>query len=331
MNIFLSHASEQKSLAEAVAFSLRNRGYKVFLDRDDLPPGKDYDHQIKRAVEASDLMVFLISPHSVAKGRYTLTELAYARRKWGKPHGRILPVMAAPTGMSEVPQFLKAVTILEPAGNIAAEVGSVVASMQSTAQKRAALVLGGLGLAAGVISAIYMVTVGSEAIARPDLRVVPGVIYGAALAAALFLTLRLQPKLLAIVVAGVALSWMISFQMIWVFPDNLQLELGSRTLDDQSNEQLAWQSIHLNQILGMLTAGATGSCGTWLSLSLFAHALRSFKVFALVVLVGAITGLAYFAAPQTPTHAAFWLVIFCTFQTAVGMTLGYFLTRPVEK
>jgi len=40
--------------AESIAFSLRSRGYKVFLDRDDLPPGDTYDEKIGRAVKVSD-------------------------------------------------------------------------------------------------------------------------------------------------------------------------------------------------------------------------------------------------------------------------------------
>jgi len=81
MKIFLSHASEDKSAAESIAFSLRSRGHKVFLDRDDLPPGQSYDQQIERAVKESDILIFLVSPSSVTSGRYTLTELAFARRK----------------------------------------------------------------------------------------------------------------------------------------------------------------------------------------------------------------------------------------------------------
>jgi hypothetical protein len=62
MNIFLSHASQDKGLAESIAFSLRDRGYTVFLDRDDLPAGESFDQQIERAVKDSDIFIFLISP-----------------------------------------------------------------------------------------------------------------------------------------------------------------------------------------------------------------------------------------------------------------------------
>jgi hypothetical protein len=38
--IFLTYASEDKTTAESIAFSLRQRHHVAFLDRDDLPPGR---------------------------------------------------------------------------------------------------------------------------------------------------------------------------------------------------------------------------------------------------------------------------------------------------
>ena len=124
MRIFLSHASQDKEVAESIAFSLRGRGHKVFLDRDNLPPGGSYDQQIENAVNDSDVFVFLVSPDSVARGRYSLTELTFARRKWPDPTGCVLPVMVRNTPLEEVPQYLRAVSFLEPVGNIAAETSS---------------------------------------------------------------------------------------------------------------------------------------------------------------------------------------------------------------
>src|SRR5580700_6516345 len=121
MKIFLAYASKDKTTAELVAFSLRSRGHKVFLDRDDLPAGASYDQQIERAVKDSDIFVFLVSSDSVAEGRYTLTELRFARQKWPTPNGRVLPVMVRKTPLDQVPPYLKAVLILEPEGNIAAD------------------------------------------------------------------------------------------------------------------------------------------------------------------------------------------------------------------
>ena len=152
MQIFLSYASEDKAVAEPIAFSLRSRGHKVFLDRDDLPAGGEYDRRIEQAVEQAGLVIFLLTPASVAKGRFTLTELEFARRKWRKADGHVLPVMVAPTPIADVPGFLKSVTILEPKGNVAAEVASAVASMTGDRDRRTYYVLGGLCLLSGLLT-----------------------------------------------------------------------------------------------------------------------------------------------------------------------------------
>jgi hypothetical protein len=135
MRIFLSYASQDKDVAESIAFSLRGRGHKVFLDRDNLPSGGSYDQQIESAVNDSDVFVFLVSPDSVAHGRYSLTELTFARRKWPDPNGRVLPVMVRNTPLEYVPPYLRAVSLLEPTGNITAEASSAVHNMRPTKRR----------------------------------------------------------------------------------------------------------------------------------------------------------------------------------------------------
>lgn len=152
VQIFLSYASEQKAQAEAIAFSLRSRGHKVFLDEDDLPPGKSYNEQIEIAIANSDYLLFLISPDSIRPGRYTLTELEHARRKWRSPDGYILPVMVEPTDMSLVSKFLSAVTILEPKGNIAAEVAAHVKETDRNATRSLVAYFAAGGAISGFLS-----------------------------------------------------------------------------------------------------------------------------------------------------------------------------------
>jgi TIR domain len=129
MKIFLSYASEDRSIAEAIAFSLRDRGHEVFLDRDGLRAGEGFDRSIERAVNKSNIFIFLISPEAVAEGRYTLTELTFARQKWPSPSGHVLPVRVRTTPRDQIPSYLKAVTILEPHGNVAAETSAKVDQM----------------------------------------------------------------------------------------------------------------------------------------------------------------------------------------------------------
>lgn len=129
MKIFLSYASEQSDLAKEIALALRAEDHTVFFDRSALPPGEPYNAEIRQAIEESHLFIFLISPQSVAAGRYTLTELEFAERKWPKPWGHVLPVMVMPTAKADIPPYLRAGTILQPTGNMAATVAAEVHRM----------------------------------------------------------------------------------------------------------------------------------------------------------------------------------------------------------
>jgi len=129
MRIFLSYASEHRDIADQIQLTLAVGGYSVFFDRDDLPGGGDYDARISAAVAQSDLMLFLVSKASVAKGSYALTELKYARMRWPSPKDRVLPIMIEPVDIASLPPYLKAVTILEPEGSVPAEVRAAVNEM----------------------------------------------------------------------------------------------------------------------------------------------------------------------------------------------------------
>lgn len=131
MNLFLSYASENSVIAEEIYFALVGSGHQVFFDKSALMPADNYDRHLREAFEVSDGMVFLISPHSVQAGGYALTELKYARHKWPHPQKRVLPVIVQPTDFEAIPAYLRAVTILEPEGNIAAEVTEAVNSLFS--------------------------------------------------------------------------------------------------------------------------------------------------------------------------------------------------------
>lgn len=126
MKVFLSYAHQQRRMAEEVNVALTTRGHAVFFDRFDLKPGLAYDMAIQRNVKACDLFVILLSQDSLTPGAYTLTELGFAKEKWKNPSGRILPVAAGPIVIPTIDAYLRAVTILHPQGNVAAEVAARV-------------------------------------------------------------------------------------------------------------------------------------------------------------------------------------------------------------
>lgn len=122
MRIFLSHASEDRNTAEQIHLILLNAGHRVSFDRAGIQGGDDFHTWIQKHIKECELLIFLISPDSVARSSYALTELKFAQRKWPNPRGHLLPVIVRQTSPESIPGYLKHVSILEPEGNTAAEV-----------------------------------------------------------------------------------------------------------------------------------------------------------------------------------------------------------------
>ena len=156
MRVFLSYASEDRNQAEAIYLSLRGQGHTVFFDRTDLPPGEEYDARIRRGIERSKLLVFLVSPYSLDAGSYTLTELDIAQKTWAHPTGRVLPVVLRQTPLDLIPPYLKSVTLLETEGNVVATVADAVHRI-ALERRRAMLrtVAKGVGIAGVVCAGAY--------------------------------------------------------------------------------------------------------------------------------------------------------------------------------
>ncbi len=141
MRIFLSYASEDRATADAIRLALEGDGHDVFFDRTDLPPGEEFHARIRKGIEKSDLVIFLLSPHTLDAGSYTLTEISIAERAWPKPGGRVLPVLLQRVKAEELPPYLRSVTFLETPGNVPAEVASAVDRIERDRRRKKLRVL----------------------------------------------------------------------------------------------------------------------------------------------------------------------------------------------
>jgi formylglycine-generating enzyme required for sulfatase activity len=148
LKIFLSYASEDRAVAEQISLALEAEGHDAFFDRDDLPPGDAFHARIRRAIESSDQFVFLVSPHALDAGSYTLNELEIARRTWPNPARRVLPVLLRPTDLGQIPNYLKSVTLLTTDGNVVAMVLDAVHRIARA--RRRALLARTIGVGAGL-------------------------------------------------------------------------------------------------------------------------------------------------------------------------------------
>lgn len=82
--IFICHASEDKEIADAIHLALKSDEHDVFFDDTSLKETADYNNKIISAIKGCDLFIFLISKNSIRKGKYALSELKIAQKKWGR-------------------------------------------------------------------------------------------------------------------------------------------------------------------------------------------------------------------------------------------------------
>lgn len=147
MRIFLSYASQDRPVAEAIHRALLEQGHDVFFDREDLPPGEEFHVRIRRAIEGSDLFVFLVSEEALDRGSYTLNEVEIAARIPGPASERFLPVLLRPTRFEQMPEIVKSVTLLESPGNLVAAVADAVHRIDAKRRRvRMARLAGAVGI-----------------------------------------------------------------------------------------------------------------------------------------------------------------------------------------
>jgi formylglycine-generating enzyme required for sulfatase activity len=132
MRIFLSYASQDRAAVEPIHHALAEQGHDIFFDREDLPPGEEFDARIRHAIERCELFVCFLSPDTVDAGSYTLNEIEIAARTWPHPSGRVLPVVLRTLPFATIPAYLRSVTLLEPAGNLVASVADAVHQLVRT-------------------------------------------------------------------------------------------------------------------------------------------------------------------------------------------------------
>ena len=127
LRIFISYATPQRAQAEEISQALRNAGNDVFFDKQSLVASVDYNDRIRTAIEKADRFIFLVSRESLTPGRFTLTELEFAKQRWPSAGGRVFPILVDPTiKMEDLPVYLRSVHAIAIQGNVSAEVAAAV-------------------------------------------------------------------------------------------------------------------------------------------------------------------------------------------------------------
>ncbi len=89
--VFISYSRVDKAFAQRLADDLRKNQYTVWLDVQSIPHGANWDSEIQRGLDASDVTLVLLSP-SAAASQNVADEWSHAIEK-GK---RIIPLMIQP-------------------------------------------------------------------------------------------------------------------------------------------------------------------------------------------------------------------------------------------
>jgi hypothetical protein len=87
--LFLSHATPDRELAEALASTLRAHGVPVWFSRTDLAGAQQWHDEIGRALGRCDWFALLLSPAAV-RSRWVKRELLFALDRYD---GRIVPIL----------------------------------------------------------------------------------------------------------------------------------------------------------------------------------------------------------------------------------------------
>ncbi len=170
MKLFLSYPSGQRELAERLTLALEAEGHKVFIDRSELKAGESFHQRLRESILGADAMVFLVTPESVRAGSYALAELNIAQQHWRRPSGHVLPVLVSPTPISAMPPYLTAVTVLEPRGDVVAEIVAAVAQLDLPARAWLKWLVGGVAALAVGAAGIFLVTRQAEQVASDAAR-----------------------------------------------------------------------------------------------------------------------------------------------------------------
>ncbi|MEO8311813.1 MAG: toll/interleukin-1 receptor domain-containing protein [Caldimonas sp.] len=127
MKVFICYSHEQRELAQRITLALEGSDVDVFFDREDLPPGGEFNLAIRTAIRRCDLFVFIASRASIRDGAYTMAEMSIVEHRWPHPAERVLTLLADATPIGALPPYLSAVTVLAPAGDPVAELVDAVA------------------------------------------------------------------------------------------------------------------------------------------------------------------------------------------------------------
>jgi len=111
LKIFISYSRRDATVADALADTLAARGFKVIIDRRDLPFGEKWQAELAEFISLSDTVIWLVSDTSIQSKwvNWELDEVAKRKK-------RLVPVLVTDTSRDALPRQLGEIHILPVEG-----------------------------------------------------------------------------------------------------------------------------------------------------------------------------------------------------------------------
>jgi len=101
-DVFVSYAREDELVTARLVASLEARGKRVWIDRQEIPPAADWRERIGHGIDASRVVVFVVSPDSLGSG-----ECAQELKHAISVNKRLIPVVIRDVDALRVPDELR--------------------------------------------------------------------------------------------------------------------------------------------------------------------------------------------------------------------------------
>ncbi|WP_017324127.1 toll/interleukin-1 receptor domain-containing protein [Synechococcus sp. PCC 7336] len=113
MQVFISHSSKDTPIARKLTQRLSEAGLRVWMPENEILPGDNWAQKMGQALEESELMVVLISPHAF-ESEWLKEEIQYALTA-DQYKGRLIPIFLDPKSeiSSDVPWILRKLNPIE--------------------------------------------------------------------------------------------------------------------------------------------------------------------------------------------------------------------------
>ena len=99
LSVFLSYSREDQAKVHHLYTYLQERGYKVWMDTEDLVPGQDWNYEIERAIRKADVFLYFLTEDVIKKKSFLNVEARLGlERQRMMPQGNIgfVPVLLEP-------------------------------------------------------------------------------------------------------------------------------------------------------------------------------------------------------------------------------------------